>query len=312
MKRCVLVQLLVFSVALCLPVMSQAGNVHIRFGILPVLDTLPLQVAATEGFFAAQGLDVELISFNSALERDVALQTGQLDGYFGDLVAAVLLLQNGVTMPVALTSYHTTPGQPMFGIATGPALKNATLADLKGKKIGYSKATIMEFLLEQLLLKNDLPADYFERVEVKKVPIRMQMVLQDQLDCALLPEALLSLVKFKGGGLALTAENLDIPLTILGLHEKYFADNGAVYKKFVAAYTQAVAALADTPEKYRDLMGKTCHVPPPLLPEFPIFRYPAPELPSQADVQMVTAWMKSVGMLKGDIAYADVVAPMKP
>ncbi len=308
MKRIFLA--LLFVTLLAIP--AQAQNVNIRFGVMPVLDTLPLQVAVAEGFFVAQGLDVELVSFNSALERDVALQTGHLDGYFGDLIAAVLLLQNGVPMPVALTSYHTTVGQPMFGIASSPAMKDATLSGLKGMKIGYSKATIMEFLMDKMLASQELPHDYFERVEVKKVPIRMQMLVQDQLDCALLPEALLSLVKFKGGGLAMTSENLDIPLTILGLHERYYKDDGAVYLRFIAAYTQAVEALATSPEKYRELMAKTCRIPGPLTAKFPIYRYPAPQLPTKADVSMVTQWMDSVGMLKGEIAYESVVSPIAP
>lgn len=310
MKRIVL---LLFVALVCsLPVGASAEPVKIRMGIMPVLDTLPLQVAVKEGYFSQQELDVELVNFNSALERDVALQAGKLDGYFGDLIAAVLLVQNGVNMPVALTSYHTKPGQPMFGILTSPDHKTASLADLKGMSIGYSKSTIMEFLLDMILQKHGLPARYFKRVEVKKLPIRMQMLLQNQLESALLPEALLSLVKFKGGGLAVTTEDLDIPLTILGLDATYMAGDASVYKRFVAAYSMAVTALAKHPEDYRALMGKTCRVPAPLLPDFPVYDYPMPQLPTEADVKMVTDWMDTKGMLKKDIVYSDLVSPVAP
>lgn len=316
MPRCALklvgLALLLAIVSAPAALAAKEGFVSIKFGILPVLDTLPLQVAEQEGYFSEQGLDVELVNFNSALERDMALQAGHLDGYFGDLIAAVLLLQNGVDMPVALTSYRTAKGQPMFGIATSPSLKSAALADLKGATIGYSKATIMEFLLDAMLERQGLGRDYFKRVEVKKVPIRMQMLTQSQLDCALLPEPLLSLVKFKGGGLAITAEDLDIPLTILGLDRKFFADGGEAYHKFTAAYAKAVAALAERPEDFRALMGRTCRVPPPLLPRFPVYAFPQPELPGESEVSMVVNWMRSAGMLKGDISYTEIVAPLRP
>ena len=45
----------------------------IRFGTLPVIQALPLFVAAEKGFFSASGLKVELESFQSATEKDVAL-----------------------------------------------------------------------------------------------------------------------------------------------------------------------------------------------------------------------------------------------
>lgn len=290
---------------------SQAEPVKIRFGILNVLDTLPLQVAAQDGLFEAEGLDVELVSFASALERDVAIQAGHLDGYFGDLIAAILLLQSGADMPVALVSYRTTPGQPMFGVALSPDAKDRDLAGLKGASIGYSKATIMEFLLD-LIEEKKVTRGYFERVEVKKIPIRLQMLLSNQLDAALLPEPLLSLTAFKGGGLALTAEDLDIPLTVLCLDGTFMAGDADVFKKFIAAYTNALDALAANPENYRELMAKTCRIPPPLAPEFPIYAFPAPALPSEADVELVRAWMEAHSMLKGPIGYGEVVSPVAP
>ncbi|MDC0336192.1 ABC transporter substrate-binding protein, partial [Pseudodesulfovibrio sp.] len=99
-------------VVLLLGVAAQAENTKIRFGILPVLDTLPLQVGVQDGLFAEHGLDVELIRFMSALERDTAMQTGQLDGYFGDIIATYMLINQGVPMYIALTSWRTTPGSP--------------------------------------------------------------------------------------------------------------------------------------------------------------------------------------------------------
>ena len=42
--------------------------------------------AAEKGFFEKEGLEVELILFNSAMEKDVALTAGRIEGYFGDLI----------------------------------------------------------------------------------------------------------------------------------------------------------------------------------------------------------------------------------
>lgn len=282
----------------------------IRFGVLNVLDTLPLQVAEQDGLFDEQGLDVELVPFASAMERDVAVQAGRLDGYFGDLIAALLLLDQGRPFPVVTVSYRTTPGQPMFGLATAPGLETAE-QDLPGAKVGYSRSTIMEYLLDKIAEDRGLAPDHWDRVEVKKIPIRFQMLLSGQIDAALLPEPLLSLARLKGGSTAMTTEHLDLPLTVLCLHQRFVAGNARVLRSFMSAYEEALRHLREQPEKYRSLMAETCRIPKPLVSDFPIYTYPEPALPSADEVMDVQTWMRGKDMLSASIPYNDVVAPVE-
>lgn len=289
-----------------------AGNTPLRFGVLPVIDTLPLQVAAKEGFFERRGLDVELVGFMSALERDTAMQTGRIDGYFGDLVATYLLISRGVPMRIALTSWRTTPGHPMFGIALSPESRDKDLSGMRSGSLGLSKSTIMEFLADKMEDRLGVEHGHFARVEVKKIPIRLQMLLTSQIDSALLPEPLLSLARLKGGETLATAGNLDIPLTVLCLHERYFRNNGADYKKFIAAYRDAVKAIRDHPEEYRPLMAETCRIPKPLVPDFPIYPYPMPSLPTSAELAEVQDWMLAKGLLSVRVDDAAALSPVAP
>lgn len=300
---------------LCLVILAapaKAQDVRIRFGILPVLDTLPLQVAVTDGLFAGQGLDVELIPFASALERDTAMQTGQLDGYFGDLIATYMLINQNVPMYIALTSWRTSPGYPMFGIALSPGARDRTLAELKGSSLGISKSTIMEFLADKMETRLGVGAGYFSRMEVKKIPIRLQMLMADQIDTAFLPEPLLSLARLKGGGVLATADNLDVPLTVLCLHRKYFSDGAETYVRFVTAYKEAVERLAADPEKYRALMAEVCRIPQPLAAEFPVYRYPLPALPADSELDEVQDWMIVKGLLRERMPNEIVLSPIIP
>ncbi|WP_316899758.1 ABC transporter substrate-binding protein [Pseudodesulfovibrio indicus] len=303
---------LALALILAMATAARADAVSIRFGILPVIDTLPLQVAEKDGLFAENGLDVTLVNFMSALERDTAMQTGQIDGYFGDLVATYLLLNQGVPMHIALTSWRTTPGYPMFGIALAPANRDRDLGGMKGGSLALSKSTVMEFLADKLEMSLGVDQGYFALTEVKKMPIRLQMLLTDQVDSALLPEPLLSLARLKGGGVLATAENLDLPLTVLCLHKRYFENGGEGYRRFVKAYAEAVKRLRETPEKYRALMAETCRIPKPLMSEFPVYPFPAPALPTSAELEDVQAWMVSKGLLKARISDAQALSPVKP
>lgn len=282
---------LVLVLMLCFGGVSDAGV--LRLGILPVLDTLPLHVAVERGLFEKQGLSVELVPFASAMERDTAMKSNQLDGYFGDLIATLTLIRSGVPMRIATVTYATTPSQRMFAIVTSP--KGAAT----GAPLGFSRTTIMEFLLDRLAPDNVVAGQEFERLEVKKIPIRMQMLMTGQLGYAILPEPLATLVEAKGGQVLATDEALDIPLTVISLRE----DKMGYYKAFMAAYGEALAALGAEPESFRQLMAANCRIPGPLVKTFPMYRYPEPRLPTHAEVDEVQQWMLRVGLLKETLAY---------
>ncbi|HHY40687.1 MAG TPA: ABC transporter substrate-binding protein, partial [Syntrophaceticus sp.] len=65
----------------------------LKVGILPNEEVLPLYVAQEEGFFKKYGIDVEIVNFQSAAERDAAIQAGAVDGVEGDLLAVALIRQ---------------------------------------------------------------------------------------------------------------------------------------------------------------------------------------------------------------------------
>lgn len=274
-----------------------AQSAPLKIGILPVLDTLPLQVAVADGLFARHGLDVELVPFASAMERDTAMASGTLHGYFGDLIATLALIRSGVPMRIATVSYATTPGKRMFAIVASP--KGA--AD--DAPLGYSRTTIMEFLLDLMTSDDIVSGRTFTRMEVKKIPIRMQMLMAGQLGYAILPEPLATLVESKGGRVLATDEALGIPLTVVCLSAERMADHDA----FMAAYAEALDALKRNPEAYRPLMARTCRIPKPLVPSFPMPAYPAPHLPTERAVDQVQDWMLQTGLLTSRLPYARLV-----
>jgi NitT/TauT family transport system substrate-binding protein len=274
---------------------------NLRFGILPVIDTLPLQVAVKEGYFKNENLDVELIPFNSAMERNTAVHTGQLDGFFGDMIATLLLIEKKVPIRILTVSYSTNPQQTMFGLVTSPKLKSPKPGD--SLTIAISKATIIEYLLTYI---QDLPnaSGYtYQPVEIKQMPIRLQMLLAGKIDSALLPEPLVSLAVSKGAKLLATDQSLDMPLTILNIAENKLAQADA----FLRAYKKSVVAINEDPEKYRALMAKTCRIPKPMVKSFPMYRYPLPRLPEEKEVSQVQSWMLEKNLLKKSIPYSRLI-----
>jgi len=81
-KRLLSVSLL-FLLTLLSPGCTGNADEKMKIGLLPIVDALPFFVAEEKGYFQAEGLDVEFIQFASALERDGAVQAGEIDGTLG-------------------------------------------------------------------------------------------------------------------------------------------------------------------------------------------------------------------------------------
>jgi NitT/TauT family transport system substrate-binding protein len=284
----------------------------LKMGVLPVLDTLPLHVAVEEGLFVKHGLEVELINFSSALERDVAMQGDQLDGYFGDPLNTLLLIQSGVPMRIFAVAYATQPGQRMFALLTAPGSGVADLKQAKGARVGISSATIIEYLLDSMLEKNAIPKTAVTPVEVKKIPIRLQMLLSGQLGLALLPEPLVSAAEGSGAKVLLTDENLNMPLTVLSLHQSKLEPGQKVLEPFLQAYRQAIRHIREKPETYRALMTRVCGIPDSLRAGFKIPVYPAPQLPASEALQAVQNWMVEHDLLQQSLPYDRLVPATLP
>ena len=97
-------RLLVLLSLLVLAAVQPAHSAPLKLGVLPAADTIVLHVAADEGLFAKQGLEVELVPFQSALELGAAMRAGALSGHFGDIIN--VLMQNESGSPQALSLIH--------------------------------------------------------------------------------------------------------------------------------------------------------------------------------------------------------------
>ena len=50
----------------------------LTLGMMPTLDGLPFHIAKTQGIYDSLGLDLTILSFNSANDRDAAFQTRKI------------------------------------------------------------------------------------------------------------------------------------------------------------------------------------------------------------------------------------------
>lgn len=294
--------------------MASAHAETLRIGVLPAADSIVLHVAADESLFKAKGLDVEVVPFKSALELGAAMRAGRLDGHFGDLMNVFTQNERGVPQAVILTTTHTHQDQRAFGLVVSPkaAEEIKSLADLKGTETAMSSATIIDYLLDRMTTVEKLPEGALKNLEVKQIPIRLQMLQTGKVATAMLPEPLVSVVEARGGRVIWDDRAINEALAVVALRQEKLKPETVM--GFREAVAEAAKLIESEPDRFRAVMVKKGLLPAPVAKDYKMVRFSMfgtkdglPPLPTASDVTRVGEWMVKKGMIKAVPAYENVV-----
>ncbi|SHG75552.1 putative hydroxymethylpyrimidine transport system substrate-binding protein [Kaistia soli DSM 19436] len=155
---------LALTMALALPVIPAmaADKLTVLLDWFVNPDHAPLVIAKEGGFFARHDLDVDLIAPADASAPPRLVAAGQADiavSYQPDLM---LQVKEGLPL-VRIGTLVETPLNCLIVLKDGPI---KTLADLKGKKVGYSVASLQDAYIGAILGSAGLTAKDVEMVNV--------------------------------------------------------------------------------------------------------------------------------------------------
>lgn len=282
---------------------------ELKIGLLLIEDSVPFWVAEQENYYQEQGVEVELIPFLSALERDSALAAGAIDGAISDPVGAILFDKGSGRLKITSLGLGKTPFEGVFAILAAPDAEIDSVEQLKGVEIAVSNATIIEYVTDRMLAAQGFQPDEIRKIEVKKMPIRMQMLLSGAVSAATLPEPLASIAAGKGAKLLLTDRTAQQSLsqTVIVFRSEVLEQKKEAVQKLFIAYGDAVAGINASPGKYRPLFLEKGRIPPFMAESYAIPVYPEPE-PFSVDLYApIIQWVAAKGLV-AEIPYEKMVS----
>ncbi len=280
----------------------------IRFGTLPVLQALSVFVAEEKGFFKEQGVDVELVPFNSAFERDVAFTSGQISGFFGDLLACMVLNANKIPVKIVSVVHNATRSQRMFALVISGKYEGKDPKEAFATGIAVSSNTILDYLTSKFLVAQGVPLSRAKLVEIKNIPIRLQMLSTGQVPAAVLPEPLAAFAEMKGAKILMDDAGKGWSATVIAFGDGFLAKNPDKARAFQKALDRAAAYINKNPEDIRPIMNRECRMPDQLKQSFPIPQFPKLALPQTGQVDDVSRWLVKKGTVKKGVSYGQTVA----
>jgi len=307
MKRTIIIIVLFLlgATAAAFPGSTLAAE-KIVFGVLPVMQALPLFVAQEKGLFAEEGVEVELIPFRSGLEKDAAMAARQTQGYFGDMLTSIILGTNLMPVRMVATIFNTTGDQRMFAVLAAPGMGKPSLTDLARMGIAGSSNTVIEYVTTKLL-ENETPGASLNMIETKNILARMPMLLQGQVAGAVLPEPLVTLVEGKGATVVADDRGLGITPTTLLFTKDFIDRNTDAVKAFLRATTRASALINQDPIMARPIMIKYARIPEPLQQSIAIPVFIPPAVPEKKIFMDVYNWLNDKGVLKSELTFNEMV-----
>jgi NitT/TauT family transport system substrate-binding protein len=282
--------------------------VPMRIGVLPITDVVPFYIAEQQGYFLKQGLNIELVPASSAAERDQMMLTEQIDGQVSDLVATVLFNAKSPKVKVVRIALAPTFQSPNFWILTPKESAIKSVQDLKGKEIAISQNSVIEYITQRMLEREGLsPAD-IKTTSVPAIPTRVQLVQQNQVAAATLPDPFASLALVQGAHIVVDDSKYpEYSMSVITFRTDALTQRASDVKKFLAAYDQALGDIRSKPEQFRNTLIERGRVHDQLKDKYQFPPFPNPSVPTQAQWDDVVKWALDRKLITAPVTYESSV-----
>jgi len=210
-------------------------------------------VAKDKGYFKEEGIDLEVKKFGSGKASFEAMLKGDVD------------ISAAADTPLVFESFIREDFYIIAGIYTSYddkviARKDRginSIADLRGKKVGLTKGTSAQFLLDLLLIYNQIPSSKIEVVDIK--PMDLVTALENgDVDAisAWEPIPFEAEQVLKGKTIRFLNEEFYRKIFYFALKKDFARDNPGVVKRFIKAIDRAKTFLRENEDESQTIVAE--------------------------------------------------------
>lgn len=226
----------------------------VRIGIATWPGFASGMVGKEKGYF--DGVDLQYRTIDDLAARHAAFRSGELDIMISSMDLWVQEKAQGIDGKAFLVTDESAGAD---GIVVNQSIK--TVADLRGKRVAFARATPSHYLLFKVLEKAGMtPADIVQ-VPMDDPGVAGQAFLGGKVDAAVTWEPFLTQVVNSGKGHVL-ASSKDFPETIVDVlvASPKLLQRPEVLKKFIRGWLESVQYIKAHPDESAQIMAKGLNV----------------------------------------------------
>lgn len=264
----------------------------LNLGVMSSMDGFPFIIAQRQGIYDSLGIEVNIIRFHSAKDRDASFQSGQIDGAVTDYLSAAVLQAHHTPLKIILrnNSYFCFIVSKQSGI-------NAQ-EQLRTKNIAVSRNTVTEYATDLLLDRAGIATTDVNKPEIGSIPLRLQLLGYGQIDATFLPDPLASIAMVFECKSLISTRELGVNLTGTAFSQKALDAKSEQIRRLVTAYNLAVEYIQAHPQnEWKQVLTEEFGVPEALTGLIALPAYERATRPAEADIASAVAWLKAQGRI---------------
>lgn len=251
-----------------------------KVGVMPTLDCLPVFVAYEKRLFDTLGVTVHLKNYMAQMDCDTALERGRVEGSITDLIRAHHLVEKGTPLsyPIATDTY--------WQLITNRRSRISELKQLSDKMIAMTRCSATDYLAD-LAVDSAKPQFDVYRVQINDVRIRLKMLLNNEMDAALLTEPQATKARIEKNPVLMDSRDKGLRLGVFAFRDKALKkpERKKQMKLFLQAYDMAVDSINQRGvAHYASLLKKYCDADEATVKALPKMRFRHAESPRQKDL----------------------------
>jgi len=260
----------------------------LTIGLMASVDVIPIILAEQQGLFEKEKVQVKYEIFKSAKDRDAAYQSGNLDGIIGDQVAVCLYQNAGFDLKIASS---TTCDHLLI---TGKDSGITSMKDISGKTVAISEHTVIEYTLDKMLEAQNIDPKSIVKTAIPAIPARVEMLTNNKVDLALLPEPF-AFLAIKDGGVVLgKASEMGLYTSVIAFSQEAITDKKDEINLFFKAYDAAIDFANTNPiASYENIVIDTIGYPEEMKGQIVLPAFEKSGLPPDTELQDAIDWVNA-------------------
>jgi NitT/TauT family transport system substrate-binding protein len=258
---------------------SDKGPATVKVSVIPIVDVAPIYLGDQQGFFAQQGLKLQIQTAQGGAAIVPAVVSGQVDFGFSNYTSLIIARSKGLPLKVVAPGNASTgvQGKDFGGVVVKAGSPIKTAKDLVGKRVAVNTLNnINDTTVRASIRKAGGDAKNVKFTELA-FPDMLSALDKGNVDAVQVVEPFLT-TALKGGGRLIASNYVDTApkLTIAGYFtsQKTASSKPALVSRFNAAMRKSLEYAAANPDAVRKVLGTYTKIDPSVtgalvLPTFP-------------------------------------------
>lgn len=276
----------------------------LHVALVPTMDNLPLYYAKETGIYDSLGLNVELLTYSSAMDCDTAFTNGEADGVVSDIVKANIWRSRGDSVKVVMRTDLN-----LFLMSTHSS-RIKSVNNIKEKIMAITRNSALDYMADKVMEHIKLPLLQLNKPQINDIALRCKMTDQNQYDGAFLPEPYAMEAENNGAHRLISSSELIGNLSAVIFHDSIVAKRNDDIHKLVEGYDIAVNrlnALNERGDKDMIYTIKTKFISeiPDTILSYPVFK--ASSMPDAKIVSSTAEWANGRTLMKRTVSFGELV-----